>query len=58
MQLLIWPMRRSEVKPKEERDPLFRLLLAEKLARDDDASNEASSTKQIAGRPKNEKESK
>ena len=32
---------RSEVKPKELRDPLFRLVLAEKLARSDDASNGA-----------------
>ena len=32
---------RSEVKPKEERDPLFRPYLAEKLARDDDASSVA-----------------
>ena len=30
------PCGRSEVKPKEERDPLFRPFLAEKLARDDD----------------------
>ena len=35
------PGGRSEVKPKEERNPLFRPFLAKKLVRDDDASNEA-----------------